>query len=336
MANIRKHGTQWQARVRRNGYPTETKSFLLRTDAEHWARRTEAAIDRGSHVSAREAGTTSLREILERYAREVSPWHKGGPVERIRLKCIGRTRIGALSLSALSPRLIAAYRDERIAAVSSGTVLRELQLLSAAINHARREWGFPIANPVSAIRKPRPGRGRERRMSEEDTHRLIAALTPAKPAGTGPFSGMRNVWVKPVVLFALETAMRRSEMLALCWPDIDLAHRMARLSDTKNGHPRQVPLSSRAVGALEALPGPREGHVFKLSANALRIAFTRAADRAGLHDLHFHDLRHEATSRLFERGLSVMEVATITGHRTLQMLRRYSHLRAEDLVARLG
>ena len=131
--------------------------------------------------------------------------------------------------------------------------------------------------------------------------------------------------------------MRQGELIGLRWEHVDLARRIAHLPDTKNGEARTVPLSSTAVDVLRALPRSIHAEVFPgLTTEAVKRAFARARRRAGLEDLHFHDLRHEATTRLFERGLNIMEVATITGHKDLRMLRRYTHLKAEELARKLG
>ena len=147
----------------------------------------------------------------------------------------------------------------------------------------------------------------------------------------------RNPWLLPIVQLAIETAMRRGELLSLSWNHIDLRRRTAHLPDTKNGESRTVPLSTTAVSILEALPRGVRGEVFPgVTPEAVKRAYIRAVRRAGIENLTFHDLRHEATTRLFEKGLNIMEVASITGHKDLRMLRRYTHLKAEDLARRLG
>ncbi|MFN2302004.1 MAG: site-specific integrase, partial [Gammaproteobacteria bacterium] len=134
----------------------------------------------------------------------------------------------------------------------------------------------------------------------------------------------------------LETAMRRGELLSLVWPHIDLARRTALLPETKNGHARVVPLSPKAVEVLKDLRPRATGPVFpEVSNESIKRAFIRAARRAGLDDFRFHDLRHEATTRLFEKGLAMMEVASITGHRDPRKLRGYTHLAAEALAKKL-
>jgi len=130
--------------------------------------------------------------------------------------------------------------------------------------------------------------------------------------------------------------MRRSEVLALRWPDVFLEERFVRLHDSKNGEPRDVPLSTRAAATLAALPHISGGPVFPITGEALKKAFTRACERAGIANLHFHDLRHEATSRIAERLDNVLELSAVTGHKTVQMLKRYYHPRATDLARKLG
>ncbi|MBE0574099.1 site-specific integrase [Candidatus Dojkabacteria bacterium] len=191
---------------------------------------------------------------------------------------------------------------------------------------AMRDWGYNLScNPVSKIRKPTPGKPRSRRLEGDEEDRLLAAL-----------SGCSNPWVAPLVSFAIETGMRRSEMLNLTWQHVQLDKRFVHLADTKNGDSRNVPLSSKAIAILQSIPRHISGRVFPIHFEALKSLWRRATLRAGLDDLHFHDLRHEATSRLFEHGLNVMEVASITGHKDLRMLQRYTHLRAEDLAKKLA
>ena len=130
--------------------------------------------------------------------------------------------------------------------------------------------------------------------------------------------------------------MRRGELLGLRWEHINLDRRTCHLPITKNGNSRDIPLSNCAVETLIKLPHNLSDIVFPLSPVALRGLWGRACKRAGIRELRFHDLRHEATSRFFEKGLNVMEVASITGHKDLRMLLRYTHLRAEDLAEKLG
>jgi integrase len=193
-----------------------------------------------------------------------------------------------------------------------------------------------VDNPISMIRRPPENRGRTRRLALGEEERLLAALDVPPRDEKGRLTGPSNPWMRPLVILAVETAMRRSELLALRWQDVELQDRFVRLHDTKNGDPRDVPLSTRAVAILAGLPRHISGQVFPISADAVKKSFSRAAVRAGLQDLHFHDLRHEATSRIAEKLDNILELSAVTGHKTVQMLKRYYHPRARDLARKLG
>ena len=145
----------------------------------------------------------------------------------------------------------------------------------------------------------------------------------------------RAPWVKPFVVLAIETGMRRGELLSITWSDVDLSSRVVRLHLTKNGHERTVPLTPVAVQTLSSLPTP-DDRVFPVTTVAVRQAWVRLVERAGIRDLRLHDLRHEAVSRFFELGLSTPEVAMISGHRDARMLMRYTHLRPAAIAAKLA
>lgn len=226
-----------------------------------------------------------------------------------------------------------------------------------------------MSSPIPYVKRPQKARARDRRLSVEEEKYLLAALAEGERRPDGTFGkGARNPWLDPLVRLALETAMRRGELLALRWENVDLERRTAYLPDTKNGDARTVPLSSRAVGILKALHAleksegkpedeekneARTGPVFETSAMALRKGFVRAIERAQakyleeckkegrkpvagfLEDMHFHDTRHEAASRLAEKLSNVLELSAVTGHRDLRMLKRYYHPRTEDLAKKL-
>ena len=327
MASIQRRDDKWQVRVRRKGFPLEVKSFTSRQDAERWARSVETEMDRGSYVSRSEAESTTLKDVLERYIAEVCPSKRGGVDEAIRLRATCRTKLAQLSMAALSPKAIAEYRDERLKQVMPGTVIRELSYLSSIINHARREWGINITNPVASVRKPPTPQGRNRLLSADEESLLLAALAPI---------GRRNPWLKPAIILSLETAMRRGELLQLRWENIDLLKQTAYLPMTKNGTARTVPLSRKAVTLLKELPRSTDGCVFPMQAAALHKAFQRACHRAELIDFHWHDLRHTAITRLAEKLPNLIELAAVSGHRSLTMLKRYYHPSATDLARKIG
>jgi integrase len=327
MASIQRRDDKWQVRIRRKGFPVEVKSFTSRQDAERWARSVESEMDKGSFVSRSEAESTTLKEVLERYIVEVCPSKRGGADEVIRLRATCRTKLAKLSMAALTSQAIAAHRDERLKQVTPGTVLRELAYLSSIINHARREWGINITNPVASVRKPATPQGRDRILSTEEEVRLLTALVPV---------GRRNRWLQPMAVLSLETAMRRGELLALRWTNIDLENQTAFLPVTKNGAARTVPLSKRAVDLLRDLPQCVDGRVFPINAPAHHAAFKRACKRAGLVDFRWHDLRHTAITRLASKLPNLIELAAVSGHRSLAMLKRYYHPSAVELAKKIG
>lgn len=326
MATFEKHGKLWRVRIRRAGLPTQTQSFPSKALAQVWARSIEADIDKGIAVDRRAAQRTSLAEVLERYRREVTPTKRGAADENLRLRAMAQRPFAHVRMCSLTSSHLAAYRDERLKVVSGATVNREFNILSHAIETARREWDIYLpANPCALVRRPPQGRPRNRRLQGDEEQRLLTACRQA-----------RNPWLVHFVVLAIETAMRRGELLALQWSNVNLERRIAFLPVTKNGDSRGVPLSSRAVSILRGLPVSSNGRVFGgLTQDAVKQSFRRAVRRAGIRGLRLHDMRHEATSRFFEKGLNVMEVAAVTGHKTLQMLKRYTHLSAAELATRL-
>lgn len=324
MASIRFRGEKWQCRMQRQGYPTLSKAFINKEDAQRWARGIERSMDLGEYSPA-ETTKTTLAELIDRYKREVTPTKRGALQERYRLGVIEADKLASMNIKSITSAEVAAFRDRRLATVKPITARRDLCTLSAVFEHARLEWSYAITNPVRGIRKPSMGHGRERRLEGDEEQRLLAELHKC-----------RSPWIAPLFLFSIETACRRSEALKLQWADVDLSKRIAVLRGTKNGDNRVIPLSGKAVKVLSALPRDLKGHVFPVPMPTVRSAFEYARERANIKDLRWHDLRHEAVSRLHELGLSTVEVASISGHKTLACLARYSHMKVERLAAKLA
>lgn len=343
----------WKAVVRKTGFPTATKTFRTKRDAEDWARRTEDEMVRGVYIQRAPAERMTVADALKRYLAEVSPTKRptSAASDARHAKPLIK-HLGKYSLAALTPEIIAKYRDERLAGLdrkdakgkpdpkprSPNTVRLDLALLGHMFNTAMKEWGIGLTyNPVQSIRRPSPPPGRERRLTHEEEQRLLAAVD----AHTNPMLG----WI---VRIALETGMRSSEIITLRRSQVDLKRRIVRLLETKNTTPRTVPLSNTAVEVFrQALANPvrpidtdlvffgepgLDGQRRPYNFNKVWLN-TKAS--IGLKELRFHDLRHEAVSRFVEGGLSDQQVAAISGHKSMQMLKRYTHLRAEDLVDQL-
>jgi len=326
MATIRQRNDRWQAIVKRQGYPTQSKTFALRKDAEKWARQQERLIDAGQWMDAPDDRQVLFSELLDRYAKEVSTDKRGNRAESYRLETFRKLNLAKHAVHAITPQMIASWRDARLTEVSSGTALRELQLLGHVFAIAIREWGIRLpSNPVSLIRKPRSGKARDRVLTASERVALIAACNQCQ-----------NPWIRPTVIFALETAARRGEILALTWENIDLKHRTAVLQITKSGQPRRIPLSGTCIAMLEGLPRSLDGRVFPVSMEAVKQAYERAVARAGIANFTFHDLRHDALTRLAKQGLSVLELRVISGHTTANMLQRYVSIDAGELAMKLA
>lgn len=322
MASICKRGPyQWQVKIRREGYPRQSKTFETYDDASAWARMIENEMDRGIFTSRKEAEKTTLAEALKRYGNEITPDKKGAKQERSRINILQQSDLAPRYLASIRGTDVAKYRDKRLKTRSPITVNNELILLSHLFTVARKEWGMEgLTNPVSNIRKPKQPMGRDRRLLPGEEELLLSAC-PAQ--------------MQPLIILALETAMRQGELTSVRWENVSLARRIIRILDTKNGEARTIPLSTRAVLALKNVPQTLNSPlVFPIKNPSRKFADT--CKKAEIENLRFHDLRHEATSRLFEKGFNPMEVASITGHKTLQMLKRYTHLKAEDLAQRLG
>lgn len=330
----------WKAIIRKRGFPTTIKTFRVKRDADDWARTTEDEMVRGLYIRRQSADRMTLAQALERYAAEVTPTKKHYTQlgERSHLAALTKF-FGAYSMSAVSPDLVAKFRDQRLAdGKAANTVRLDLALLGHLYAVAMREWGVGLVyNPVRLIRKPTPGAARDRRLDAGEEARLFAAV-----------AAHSNPMLKWIVELAIETGMRRSEITSLKLEHVDMERRIVRLLETKNGEPRTVPLSRRATEVMrEAISNPvrpgdtrliffgepgRDGQRRPWQYDRV---WRQILAKEGFRDLHFHDLRHEAVSRLVEQGFSDQEVSAISGHKSMQMLKRYTHLRAEDLVAKL-
>ncbi len=336
----------WKALIRKHGWPTTSKTFRTKRDATDWSRRVEDEMVRGVYIQRTASERMTLEQALKRYLSEVSPTKAPKTLlsEQGSAKNLVR-KLGGYSLAALSAELISGYRDQRLSEmtrrktpVSNNSVRLELALLSHMFNVCIREWGVGLPfNPVLNVRKPTAGRGRDRRLTPDEERRLYAAVD----AHSNPFLGY-------IVRIAIQTGMRSSEITNLRRSQVDIRRRIITLSATKNGERRVVPLSMAATAVFrQALDHPfrpidtdlvffgEPGANGRRRPYAFNKTWQQIRNRLGMRDLRFHDLRHEAVSRLVEIGLSDQEVSAVSGHKSMQMVKRYTHLRAEDLVERI-
>ena len=373
MATYRKRGPhQWETQIRRRGFPAQSKTFNTKAEAEAWAQMIESEMARGVWLSRGEAEATTLGDALDRYEREITPSKKSANGEKSFLRIWRATPLAKQVLAAIRSADVARLRDLWLKEYEPSSVLRRLAVLSHVFTICRKEWGMEsLSNPVELVRKPRANDARVRRIAVAEPPSDSTGQDEGRKTREGELerivAASGSVLLPSVVWFAVETAMRRSEIVGLQWSHVDLKRRVAHLPSTKNGSSRDVPLSTRAIDLLKTVQaldskGERadveddednlDDRVFKMRSDAVTRAFERAVVRARkvyleectanrkrpdsryLTDLRFHDLRHEATSRL--AGIFPMhDLTKITGHKDPRMLMRYYHPRAEDLAMRL-
>jgi integrase len=323
MATFRKRGEKWAAEVcvRRQ---RRSKSFATKAAARQWAAEQESQLSEDRYQ-----GPETVRDALARYAREVSPGKKGARWEIVRLEKMQRDRLADVQVRSLAASDIADWRDRRLREIAPSSVNRELNLLSSVCERARKEWGWLTANPVRDVQRPRNPRHRDRRISDDEVTRILAAL------------GFDEDWpvetaqqqIAVAFLLALETAMRLGELIALQWADVRLTDRYLTIRDSKNSDTRDVPLSRRADALFRLLPGG-DDRVFKCSRDTASVLFARAVKRAGIEGVTFHTSRHEAISRL-ARKLDVLDLARMIGHRDPRSLMIYFSATASEIAGRL-
>ena len=324
MATYRKRNGKWQAIVRNKDIGTIAKTFTNKTTAIRWASEQEIRLEDGRFGKLLPEEVT-LADLLSRYKDEITPQKRGAPAELRRLNRLLSDPISQYSVNKLSSRILAQFRDRRLKN-GQRACQYDLVLIRHCLKVATYEWGLLLErNPVDFVKLPPYPKTRERRLLPGEFEDLRhAACETSNPC----------VW--PVVVFAIETAMRRGEILALQWQDICVEDKIARLHLTKNETSRDVPLSSTALAILIEQKAKGASSPFPINDNAFRLAWDRLKRRAGLRDLRFHDMRHEAISRFFEQGLNIAEVALISGHKDPRMLFRYTHLKAKDVLKKLS
>lgn len=328
--------TSFQLRVRRKGVPEQYITFDTFEAAEQARLHIEAQLSVSVVRDYAIATKTTLRDLLERYLEEVVPSHKGASIERTRIRRLLRDEAFVdKKLAALTTEDLQDFITDRLTEVAPATVDRELDMISQTLNYADDVWKIaPVESPFKGLRRPKYFNERDRRLAPSEE----AALLDAARADENPY-------VEPAIVLALETAMRRSELLGLTAADIHFEARYAFLRETKNGRSRKVPLSTRALQVIRALlalqnltaDDDSDTLLLPLTPNALKKAFfERVIPKSKVVDFHFHDLRHEAISRFAEsQRFGLLELQSISGHRDLRMLQRYTHLFAGNLAEKM-
>lgn len=320
-------------RVRRQNGPLLSKTFAKKSDGEAWARSIESRLDAGEQLPSAESRKRTLADAIDRYLEVTLPRAKNNKnaSEQIRQLKWWRDELGTRPLSSIKPATIAEARDTLAKRrggtgkkISGATLNRYLSALSSVLTVTHKEYGWLVRNPVENVGRFADSKSRERFLSDDERDALLAACDASKSDALGT-----------VVRFALATGARRGEILGLEWSSVDLARRTARFLDTKNGESRTVPLAKPAVSILKEWKRNRlpTGRVFPFPKDTLHKYWRIAVEESKVKNFRFHDLRHSAASYLAMSGASLMDIAAILGHKTLAMVKRYSHLSEQHTTA---
>ena len=315
MAHIRKRNSKWQCIVRVHGYPPMTKTFNTKLDAQRYSRDLENKLWREQHNIAKKK-FPKFREVLERYRDEVVIHKRSKDMETKLINYLLTEGFVNFGVNLVDAKLIAQYRDRALRSLKSSSVNRRLAIISHCFTIAKKEWGYEVVNPVLSIRRPKNPEPRDRRFTKEEINKILTCNR------TSPH-------MKFIIELALETGMRRSEIANV--KSEHIKGNTLKIVQAKV-KPRTIPLTPRA-GELLKYNMP-----IKMSSNAIHLSWVRICKRHSIEDARFHDLRHEALSRMFEvKSLNVPEVQLISGHlepRTL--MRVYANLRPKDLADKLA
>lgn len=321
--------TSFRARVRLKGYPQQVATFPRKTDAKKWIQDTESSIREGRHFKTSEAKKHTFGEMIDRYLRDELPKRRKGKDKQEALITFWKNTLGPYCLADVSTAMISEYRDRllkentyRGTLRSPSTVVRYLAALSHVYSVAVKEWEWIDSNPVSRVRKPTEPQIRVRFLSDKEREDLLSACKESD-----------SPYLYLVVIVAISTGMRSSEIMNLTWDDVDMLRMQLVLNDTKNKQRRAVPIVGLAHGLLKDLYKVRRIDSKFLFPSSdpkkpveLRKPWEIALKKAGIENFRFHDLRHTAASYLAMNGATLAEIAEVLGHKTLAMVKRYAHL----------
>lgn len=325
MAYIHKRGDRWNAVIRRRGQPSLSATFGRKSDAERWAREQELKFDRGvEHAPV----DLTFEQAVNRYLTEVSVNHKGHRWEVIRFGLLlNMVDFRLKQIQKINDIDIQNWRDERLTQVSGASVNREMNLISGLFTTAIKDWKIRMEhNPCSLVRRPEKSVPRWRRIEPGELADIIGELEEVRSRRGGT-----KQTVARMVRFAVETGLRCSELCNLEWNDVHDTH--VHVAESKNGNSRDVPLTKAARDVLAGISRD-EPKPFNTTPAVVDATFRRAKKNLGIEDLHFHDTRHEACSRLAQK-LTVLELAAVIGHKDLRSLQIYYNPTVAELASKL-
>lgn len=347
MASIRKSKTKegqtkFYVQIRLKGHLPQTANFDRLADAKKWIQETESAIRNNRYFKTSESRKHTFGELVDRYISSILPEKKTAVGQEAQLLW-WKEQFGEKVLADITPALISEYKDKllrkrtkRNKKRSPATVNRYLAIISHAFTIACKEWGWISENPLRMVTKPKEPRGRVRYLSDQERESLLKVCNESK-----------NPYLYIIVILALSTGMRFGEIMQLSWSNVDFQRKRIILEETKNGERRQVPLVGKALELLEKLHSHHKICSQLLFPSKydyskpidIRSAWESAIKKANIENFRFHDLRHSCASYLAMNGSSIVEIAAVLGHKTLQMVKRYTHLsdtHLTDVVAKMN
>ena len=340
MANIQERNGRFTARVRVKGKPSRTKTFNTHFEALYWACLEEGkpapipAVDiptKNIPIAPTQTDykPATFAEVLLKYRAEVTPTKKSWRNETQFINQLLKDAEWVNApLATLRLQVLKDWVATRLSTVAASSVSRQYDVVKSAARYAARdwEWSLPTEMFMKVVIKKPPQSEKFRRPSQQNLETVMWAADQAEVK-----------WLRPVIEFALETAMRRSEITRLEWFDVDITNGVLRVADGKNGYDRTISLSPHAIALLNAQNGVTGGEklVWGITTNQLYMAWKRCKKRAST-EMRFHDFRHEAASRFFEKGFTPIEVAQMTGHKTMSQVMRYSHADLNAIATKWG
>lgn len=344
MASYQKRGNAWRVIIRRNTPVAITRTFDTKTEAMIWVTSKESELQ---GLKNGNLPNHTLAEAFDRYLNEVSILKKGHETEKLRINIwLESMPFVDKLLKDIKTPMIAKWRDKRLkdkrlkdksiglyVTISPATVAREMNILRSVFEVARREWHWIEENPMNDVRKPPKSKDRDKRVSDDDIERICTILGYEEGAAITTMQQQAAC----VVLLAVETAMRRGEILGLTWDRVNLQRRFVRLVDTKNGDSRNVPLSKRAIAVFEQIKRvkvPPSSPVFTITEGYYSKRFATSCEQLEIEGIRGHDLRHEAITRLAQK-LAIADLARMVGHKDLRSLSIYYNATATEIAERL-
>jgi integrase len=324
--------------IRRKGIKPILKSFINKSDAQKWARGIERELDQGRYIDYGEASKITLGEVMQRYIREdkhkkIKSWR----MHEFRIGILLKDTIADTNLLRLSSKHLSEFKDRKRKEVGPSTWNKYLSLISVVIDTAMKDWGIYLPNnPVRNADREKEPRPRDRTLVDDEYQRLLQACDQMKQTRFRKGDTAIHLYLKSMIIFSVETAIRQGELLAMRYDQFNFDKRTLYIPETKNGEPRTIPLSTKAIKIIQSVPRRIDGKVFPLSCDSLKFWFGEAKREAKISGFRWHDLRRYACSLLFEKGLSVPELQLVSGHKDPRvLLNTYTALSAEKIAIKL-